>query len=214
MENLVLPEIDLSQPPDIRQHKFSFWNLVDDINHDYIKFDRAFSQEEINEIIKLGRAFKIDESKTSDGNGHTDVRRSFNSWIPPCDLTKSLYLKLQDLINKANQMFCYDLHSLENLQFTEYDEEYAGHYDTHKDQFKGSNFPNFHRKLSFSVQLTDPNLYEGGELKIYSEKIPIIASKEIGTISFFPSYVLHEVTPITKGYRNCLVGWVSGPKFR
>lgn len=214
MENLVLPEIDLSKPSDINQHKFSFWNLVDDVNHDYVIFERAFNQEEINNIIKLGRTFLMDQSKTADGKGHTDIRKSYNSWIPPCDLSKFLYLKIQDLVNKANQMFGYDLHSLENLQFTEYDVDYTGHYDTHKDMFKGSNFPNFHRKLSFSIQLTDPSLYEGGELKIYNEKNPIIASKTLGTINFFPSYMLHEVTPVTKGYRNCLVGWVSGPKFR
>lgn len=214
MENLVLPEIDLSQPPDLRLHKYSFWNLVDDQNHDYVCFENEFSREEINNIIKLGRTFKIEQSKTADGQGHTDIRRSYNSWIPPCDITRELYIKLECLIAKANRMFGYELHSMENLQFTEYDEEYTGHYDMHRDMFRSSNFPNFHRKLSFSIQLTDPATYEGGELVIYHEKYPVTASKNIGAINFFPSYVLHEVKPVTKGFRNCLVGWVSGPKFR
>ena len=80
--------------------------------------------------------------------------------------------------------------------------------------FDAPSIPNMHRKLSFSIQLTNPDLYEGGDLNIYKEKTPIQASRALGTINFFPSYVLHRVTPVTKGYRNCLVGWVSGPKFK
>jgi len=214
MNNLILPNIDLSQPPKINQHKYSYWNLIDDVNHDYLSFKKAFSDEEVDNIIKLGRTFSMDQSKTADGSGHTDVRRSYNSWIPPCNLTNSLFIKLQEIIERVNRAFCYDLHSLENLQFTEYDKDYAGHYDRHKDMFKNSTFPNFHRKLSFSVQLTDPSSYEGGDLIIYNEKTPVCADREKGSINFFPSFVLHEVTPVTKGYRNSLVGWVSGPKFR
>jgi predicted 2-oxoglutarate/Fe(II)-dependent dioxygenase YbiX len=30
----------------------------------------------------------------------------------------------------------------------------------------------------------------------------------------FPSYVLHEVTPVTKGERNSLVAWISGDNFK
>jgi PKHD-type hydroxylase len=214
MKNLVLPEIDLSQPPTLNDHKYSYWNLIDDTNHDYVCFENALSPTEVNEVIKIGRSFFVNQSLTADGTGHSDIRRSYNSWIPPCKVSNSLYVKLQKLVKDANEYFCYELHSLENLQYTEYDEEYSGHYDMHKDQFKASNFPNFHRKLSFSVQLTDPSLYEGGDLMLYSEKTPITTKKTLGTINFFPSYVLHQVTPITKGYRNCLVGWVSGPKFK
>jgi PKHD-type hydroxylase len=30
----------------------------------------------------------------------------------------------------------------------------------------------------------------------------------------FPSYVLHRVKPVTKGTRNSLVAWISGPEFK
>jgi PKHD-type hydroxylase len=214
MKNLVLPEIDLSQPPEFNDHKYSYWGLVEDVNHDYISFDAAFNQEEVNNIIKLGRAFSINQSTTGDNVGHSSIRRSYNSWIPPCTVSRELYKKLQNLINDANKLFEYNLHSMENLQYTEYDVDYSGHYDMHRDQFKVPNSPNFHRKLSFSIQLTDPLLYEGGDLLIYGEKQPVPVKRDLGTINFFPSFVLHQVTPVTKGYRNCLVGWVSGPKFK
>jgi PKHD-type hydroxylase len=38
--------------------------------------------------------------------------------------------------------------------------------------------------------------------------------KEQGTIIAFPSYILHEVTPITKGKRYSLEGWITGKPFK
>jgi PKHD-type hydroxylase len=70
------------------------------------------------------------------------------------------------------------------------------------------------RKLSFSIMLTDPEEYEGGELLLKSSSFPIKTSNKKGTIVLFPSYVLHEVTPVTKGTRKTLVGWVLGPNFK
>jgi PKHD-type hydroxylase len=33
-------------------------------------------------------------------------------------------------------------------------------------------------------------------------------------MTLFPSFVLHRVTPVTKGTRYSLVAWVSGPPFK
>ena len=38
--------------------------------------------------------------------------------------------------------------------------------------------------------------------------------KKQGTLIMFPSYVLHEVKPVTKGERNSLVTWVTGNQFK
>ena len=70
------------------------------------------------------------------------------------------------------------------------------------------------RKLSYTIQLSDDNEYEGGDLQFG----PVVESKpEIrkkGNITIFPSYVWHRVTPVTKGDRYALVGWVHGPTFK
>jgi PKHD-type hydroxylase len=70
------------------------------------------------------------------------------------------------------------------------------------------------RKLSFSVMLTDPGDYKGGELLLKTSFKPMKTPKKRGTVVFFPSFVLHEVTPVTEGIRKTLVGWVLGPNFR
>ena len=87
--------------------------------------------------------------------------------------------------------------------------EEKGHYDWHLDY--GSAFSN--RKISFSIQLSDPSEYDGGVLEIAGMPSNEETQKK-GTIILFPSYVRHRVTPVTRGTRYCIVGWVHGPHFR
>jgi PKHD-type hydroxylase len=70
------------------------------------------------------------------------------------------------------------------------------------------------RKLSISIQLTNPDEYEGGELYLYQSDKGELMDKTQGTLIMFPSYVLHEVMPVTKGTRNSLVTWVTGKQFK
>ena len=70
------------------------------------------------------------------------------------------------------------------------------------------------RKLSFSVQLSDPDDYKGGDLLLKISSDPTQVKKTRGTVIFFPSYVLHEVTPVEQGVRKSLVGWVTGPRWK
>jgi PKHD-type hydroxylase len=64
------------------------------------------------------------------------------------------------------------------------------------------------------VQLSDPREYEGGELQILNRKEPTSMEKKRGLITVFPAWTLHQVTPVTKGTRQTLVAWISGPEFK
>ena len=72
------------------------------------------------------------------------------------------------------------------------------------------------RKLSFTVQLSDPKDYKGGDLEFFdgeeTKTNPEVRKK--GTLIVFPSYTWHRITPITEGTRYSLVGWVHGNCFR
>ena len=68
--------------------------------------------------------------------------------------------------------------------------------------------------LQFTYYSSSPDEYEGGELKLYNSSEPDIIKKERGLVVTFPSYTLHEVTPVTKGDRYSLVAWVHGPAFK
>ena len=109
------------------------------------------------------------------------------------------------------QFFNFNIEKIESVQFTEYDESYKGFYKSHVDTaFETSTF----RKLSFSLQLTDSDEYSGGDLLLHTSYNPDTASRTKGTMNVFPSYLLHEVTPVTEGTRYALVGWVLGERFK
>jgi PKHD-type hydroxylase len=42
----------------------------------------------------------------------------------------------------------------------------------------------------------------------------LTANKSRGTVTMFPSYLLHRVTPVTSGERYSLTIWAHGPAFR
>ena len=85
----------------------------------------------------------------------------------------------------------------------------GGHYQRwHSDLFGAAST----RKLSFTVQLSDPFAYTGGALEFIELAEP--AGRQQGAVVVFPSYAVHRVTPVTSGERVALVGWLHGPPFR
>ena len=57
--------------------------------------------------------------------------------------------------------------------------------------------------------------YEGGNLNlnIGMEEEPENISFPRGRIVAFPSFMIHRVTPVTRGIRKSIVIWITGPKF-
>ena len=91
--------------------------------------------------------------------------------------------------------------------------EQQSHYKWHTDSSaKDLNVP---RKLSMVLLLSDPSEFEGGQLEIKATNDePIILEQKKGRAWFFPSYVLHRVTPVIRGTRRSMVLWVGGPEFK
>ena len=89
-----------------------------------------------------------------------------------------------------------------------YTAENQGKYDWHLDVGKDDIS---RRKLSAVVLLSDPSEFDGGELQIMTSKDPKTVPLKRGSIVFFPSFLLHRVTPVTRGERRSLVFWVEGP---
>lgn len=77
------------------------------------------------------------------------------------------------------------------------------------------------RKLSVTINLNKPGEYEGGNLKFdfgpHASGQRFHECTEIrpqGSIIVFPSFVYHQVTPVTKGTRYSLVLWALGKPFK
>ena len=178
---------------------------------DFYYFKDALNNEIIEQIINLI------PSNLEDGNVTGEIDKSYRSskiyWIPKNKDTVWLYRYLIYFIQEANKiMWNFNISNLwEDLQFTVYKSEDHGHYDWHMDI--GSNGLSSNRKISLTIQLSDPSDYEGGDLELMVHRNIIKADKSKGTIILFPSYLQHRVTPVTKGIRKSLVIWVHGSPF-
>jgi PKHD-type hydroxylase len=179
-------------------------------NETYAWAITGFTDEEIEKIKNLN----IEKEQASIDSNSIDhkIRNSKVRWVNNNEETAWIYEKINSLIQYVNSnYFRFDLNYIEPLQLTEYDQSYGGFYTKHVDHGYDKNTT---RKLSFVMFLSDPSEYEGGELLLYNSAEPIKPDASKGRIVFFPSYVLHEVTPTTKGTRNTLVGWIHGPRFK
>jgi len=147
------------------------------------------------------------------------VRASRVGFIEPNSASSWLYELIGAGLSHHNQTYYdYNIDGIETLQFSEYPEG-AGYYKPHMDWGAGQIFGrnDICRKLSFTIQLSDPDSYEGGDLVLHSGheigQEQRVQMREFGCLTVFPSWLLHEVTPVTHGTRRSLVGWVIGPDF-
>ena len=176
----------------------------------YAYWNNAFSKEECLNIIDIAKNKGLIEGKTF-GEEANNIRKSKISWLFPDDDMAWAFQRCTDIITNLNDnFFKFDLYGFgEGFQFTNYQAP-GGKYGKHLDRGSKSII----RKLSLSIQLTDPSEYEGGELYLYENDKGIVMEKTQGTLILFPSYILHEVMPVTKGERNSLVSWITGPAFK
>lgn len=167
------------------------------------------------------------------GEGFDKVRNAKHSWVASSHWMGGFLWHYIERANREN--FLYDLKGLdsEHIQYTVYDE--GEYYDWHNDgglttlykpQFIGNStdgvgddFVNQNkelvRKLSFSLQLSNPEDYEGGELELVNETgESYVAPKTQGCLVLFDSRTRHRVRTVTKGTRKSLVGWVLGPRWK
>lgn len=179
----------------------------------FVWWEGAFTEQELNWLRDKA---KVAEEKAQVGGGgggvvNNEIRRSQITWLPNSPEAEWVFSKLADVAAKLNaQYYDFDLIGFgEPLQLTHYDQSEHGMYGWHQDYGMGIS-----RKLSMVVQLTDPSEYEGGNLQILTGANPQNVRKQRGLIAVFPSYILHQVTPVTQGNRQSLVAWVSGPRFK
>lgn len=167
----------------------------------------AFAKFECDSIVNHLKTKSLETAGVGDGVIVETVRRSKTYFIPKINTYKWIYSRIMDIISQTNYEF--ELTGIdENIQFTEYDVSYSGTYDWHVDFGRNESSS---RKLSVSIQLSDEDDYDGGELEFDQKNI---TTKQQGTAFVFPSYKRHRVAPVTRGTRYSLVAWIAGPPFR
>lgn len=170
----------------------------------------ALDDEHITKINDLARDQPAQDGTIfSSAEDMQSIRSSSIRWLTDEWLRDLLIGYIQNA-NAAS--FGVDLDDKVEIQFTEYHAVQNGHYDWHHDVYWNGQ-DDSDRKLSMTVQLSDPADYGGGTFE-FDEVQTTADFTATGTILMFPSYLRHRVLPVTSGTRRSLVAWFSGPRWR
>ena len=187
----------------------------------------------ITEDLSVKFDSQMGDSKLMGDALNKDKRNSQNAWVPTDHWLGGF---LWHYISRANrENFLYDLRCIdgESMQYTQYgpgqfyswhnDAGLACHYkpltvgnrvEGRAEDFVQEN-TELVRKLSFVLQLSDPDDYEGGNLQLLDEAgKSYFAPRQRGTVVLFDSRTQHRVLPVTSGLRKSIVGWTVGPRWK
>ncbi len=194
------------------------------ISKNYYYYFHVDNIELINSVKTLCEKNKKEEATLGNNVIDKKKRDCSVSWIKDSTIYNVINNFFIDANKNANWNFdtCWN----ETMQYTVYNKKqfYSWHTDQGKEpypkDFKEKNYAGLTRKLSMTMQLSNPSEYEGGDFcfrwlttKGIHEEV-VHDAKKLGTIIVFPSYIWHTVKPITKGTRKSLVCWQLGKPFK
>ena len=177
------------------------------IMQNFVSYNNVFTKEECNEIINICNNYI--ENHTS--NIEINMKMCY---LLPNEKNNFIYDRIRKLVIETNMnIWNYNLYDFgEPIKFLEYNEKYNSQLKVHNDIGNVRGWESF-RKLTIILQLTDENTYEDCNLMIQNGDKLVTTNKKQGSIIIFPSFMMHQVTPIKKGIRNSLVLWAYGPPF-
>ncbi len=198
------------------------------VTYPFCYWDNLFTEEELDKIEEYCSSLELVKGTTVGKDGKADesneARKSNIAFVNPNDDNRWIFERLMWVAERLNERFYeFDLNGFDAFQYTVYDgdEEEPGRYDIHMDTILGTDKPIEMletRKLSLTVVLNDPDEWEGGKFQMQiggpEEEKYLTADQIRGRVIAFPSFLLHRVSPVTKGIRKSIVVWVEGPKFK
>jgi len=171
----------------------------------------CLSAQECANIVTLGERRLISAASVEGRSDlqSRDYRVSDIAWIEPAEDSHWLYHRLGLLFGYLNETYNFELVGLgESLQYTCYGPEQF--FNWHIDNGAGGASL---RKLSLTIQLSEPDEYAGGELEFHGvNEMP--NARGLGSAICFPSFLAHRVRPVQSGLRRSLVAWAYGPVYR
>lgn len=182
-----------------------------------VSWQGLFTPAELDTITRYGDSLALENAELSVGGADYDsIRKTLVAWVARNPKTEFFHQRLEEAVLSLNaRYFRFDLSGLADFQYALYGGPEGGHFDWHKDYGRDPSDPAREpRKLTLSLQLSDPSEYDGCELQVRAGHKIDIAPKARGALVAFPANVLHQVTPITRGQRRSLVVWAVGPEFR
>ena len=183
-------------------------------------FPKVFTPAECKAIVTYGqRVIPRNGAVVMAGKNAIAMqqRRCQVRWLSAADEALSIVCKrirlkmLEANIGMGVDVGMGDFHS---LQLTEYSSSSEGWHQMHEDCAWINPTSAWDRKLTAVLQLTPPSKYRGGALSFERTSLPADAFRQAGDLIVFPSWLRHQVSPVTKGTRHSLVAWMYGPPWR
>jgi SM-20-related protein len=174
-----------------------------------IRQEMANASEVAATVREADRSYAVDQQTRR--TNKTEVSEQTSSLVSE---------RLMSVRQEVAEVFGIQVSGVQRPQFLRYREGdfFAAHQDRASDE-KGAAFER-EREVSAVVFLNDesdeplPDTYEGGALTLFglldsadgrNVGLPVVG--EAGALIAFPSEMLHEVTPITRGERFTVVSW-------
>ena len=135
------------------------------------------------------------------------IRHSMNCFITQNDtkLSNILGKVTNCLVQISADVFDFPINYIEPVQYSEYTE--GMYYNEHCDCAESIEYD---RDISASVFLSPRKKYEGGNLSFRN----LTVDEKQGSMSIFPSMMLHKVDRVKSGKRSSLVLWSRRPSMR
>ncbi|MBY6162509.1 2OG-Fe(II) oxygenase [Mameliella alba] len=175
--------------------------------------DSMFSTSECDRIIQLAHSDDFAEAGLVRGRQNESIRVARIVWLDEEGQAGWIFRRVVDTVREVNRAhFGFSLTEFaERAQVALYEADAGGHFDWHSDIGHGPFAQK--RKLTLVAQLSGAADYDGGLLELNANGQIDSAGTKRGGATLFPSFVLHRVTPVTRGRRYSLTTWVHGPEF-
>ena len=169
--------------------------------------DNIITAEELTQLTETLSKGKFIDGQTTAG-WHAKLVKH-NSQL---DKTSPETKTLQNLVIKAlerNLLFKLAIQPkhIHSLRFSRYQQDM--NYGSHTDNALMGGKQFFRSDVSFTLFLSSPESYEGGELVIEKPEAKLYYKLNPGSIIFYPSTFLHQVAEVKTGTRFVVVGWIQ-----
>ncbi|MEQ8558047.1 MAG: Fe2+-dependent dioxygenase [Henriciella sp.] len=174
----------------------------------YFSVPDVLPPEDVNRVRKKAAQLDWADGRSTAGRTAKTVKSNLQA-----DLTSDLGQGLHDFLMKAISGHSLVKRSARPKRFSRLllsRTEGGGHYGYHVDNaIMGRDGHQLRTDLSFTLFLSDPESYDGGELNMMLPAGDFDAKPAAGTLILYPSGALHQVKPVTSGSRLACVGWIE-----
>lgn len=171
----------------------------------------CLSSYELNKILKEWGKYRertvlagIYNDKTG-GHYNSDFR-SGRIYFSKYSETPYTFRILQSLIIESYAGLKFDFTNVSSVQYARYDK--GDKFNWHRDPIETDiNRPQ--RSFTMSLNITDGNEYEGGELLIKHDGKVLTLGREAGSYIIFPAFLRHQACEVLSGTREAIVVWTQ-----